>query len=197
MIITSLTSSDKGKTKVCLDNGTDFSLYKSECRRFDLEEGKELTESQYETIVKEILLPRCKKRGLHLLEKQDRSRKNLWDKLSEGGYPDEVVDAAIEYIDSFGYIDDARMAGSYVRFYQDSRSRGRIKQDLLKKGISSDVIEIVMEEEYKNDEIELIESLMVKKHYDKETASYEEKAKMYRFLAGRGFSPDVINKALR
>ena len=88
------------------------------------------------------------------------------------------------------------MAASHVRFYQDSRSRQRLRQDLLGKGISAEVVERVLDEEYSGDEQELIEKLLVKKHYDKENATYEDKAKIYRFLASKGFSSDAINRVL-
>ena len=196
MEIISLVKLDKGRAKICLDNGTDFVLYKKEYLKYSIAEGTELTETQFDEICKDILSPRCKKRALHLLEKQDRSEKNLRDKLKEGGYPSNIIDEAIDYINSYGYLDDARMAASYIRFYQESRSKQRIKQDLLKKGIREDVIENCFEEEYTADELDLVESLLQKKNYDKESATYQDKAKMYRFLAGRGFSSDIINKAL-
>ena len=196
MEITSLVKLSKGRAKICLDNGADFVLYKKECESYGIEEGAELSELQYQEICTEILIPRCKKRALHLLEKQDRSEKNLRDKLREGGYPSEIVDVAIDYINDYGYLDDARMAASHVRFYQDSRSRQRLRQDLLGKGISAEVVERVLDEEYSGDEQELIEKLLVKKHYDKENATYEDKAKIYRFLASKGFSSDAINRAL-
>lgn len=197
MIINSLIKLNKGRTKICLDNGTDFCLYRAECDRFNIEEGNELSAETYDLIAKEILIPRCKKRGLHLLEKQDRTEANLRKKLSESGYPDEIVDIAIDYINSFGYIDDERMARSHIRFYQSTRSKQRIKQDLINKGVHADIIEICIEEEYECDETELIRSLLDKKGYDSDNATYESRAKMYRFLAGRGFSIDSINKALK
>lgn len=196
MEITSLVKLSKGRAKICLENGADFVLYKKEYEHYGIEEGAELTELQYQEIVTEILIPRCKKRALHLLEKQDRSEKNLRDKLAEGGYSSDIIDIAIDYINDYGYIDDARMAASHVRFYQDSRSRQRLKQDLIAKGISSEIIEQVLDEEYTADEQELIEKLLEKKHYDKENATYEDKAKIYRFLASRGFSSNTINQAL-
>ncbi|SDB06507.1 regulatory protein [Pseudobutyrivibrio sp. YE44] len=196
MEITSLVKLSKGRAKICLDNGADFVLYKKEYESYGIEEGAQLSEAQYQEICTEILIPRCKKRALHLLEKQDRSEKNLRDKLREGGYSSEIIDIAIDYINDYGYLDDARMAASHVRFYQDSRSRMRLKQDLMGKGISADVIERVLEEEYTADEGALIEKLLDKKGYDKETATYEDRAKMYRFLAGRGFSSDSIGRAL-
>jgi regulatory protein len=197
MEVLSLVKLTKGRAKICLAGGADFVLYKKEYENYGIEEGAELSEADYQQILTDIVIPRCKKRALHLLEKQDRSEKNLRDKLKEGGYSEDVIDIAIDYINSYGYLDDARMAASHVRFYQDSRSRMRIKQDLLGKGISSDVIERVLEEEYTADEGDLIESLLVKKHYDKENATYEERAKMYRFLASRGFSSDSINRVLK
>ncbi|MBO6284382.1 MAG: regulatory protein RecX [Pseudobutyrivibrio sp.] len=197
MEVISLVKLTKGRAKICLQGGTDFVLYKKEYESYGIEEGADLSEADYNQIVSEILIPRCKKRALHLLEKQDRSEKNLRDKLKEGGYPEEIIDIAINYINDYGYLDDARMAASHIRFYQDSRSKLRLKQDLIGKGISSEVIDRVLEEEYTCDESELIEKLIMKKHYDKENATYEERAKMFRFLAGRGFSSDSINRVLK
>lgn len=197
MEVLSLVKLTKGRAKICLQGGTDFVLYKKEYESYGIEEGADLSEADYNQIVSEILIPRCKKRALHLLEKQDRSEKNLRDKLKEGGYPEEIIDIAIDYINDYGYLDDARMAASHIRFYQDSRSKLRLKQDLIGKGISSEVIDRVLEEEYTCDESELIEKLIMKKHYDNENATYEERAKMYRFLAGRGFSSDSINRVLK
>ena len=197
MEVLSLVKLTKGRAKICLAGGTDFVLYKKEYESYGIEEGVELSEADYQHIMTDIIVPRCKKRALHLLEKQDRSEKNLRDKLREGGYPSDVIDIAIDYINEYGYLDDARMAASHIRFYQDSRSKQRIKQDLMNKGISSDVIERVLEEEYTADETDLIESLLIKKHYDKENATYEDRAKIYRFLAGRGFSSDSINRVLK
>ena len=178
MEVKSLVKLTKGRAKICLAGGAD------------------LSPESYQEICSEILIPRCKKRALHLLEKQDRSEQNLRDKLREGGYPSEIIDIAIDYINDYGYLDDARMAASHVRFYQESRSKKRIKQDLLNKGVAPDVIDSVIEEEYTVDELDLIQELMDKKHYDRENATYEDKAKMYRFLAGRGYSSDTIKRAL-
>ena len=197
MEVLSLVKLSKGRAKICLAGGTDFVLYKKEYETYGIKEGAQLSEGDYQQILNDIIIPRCKKRALHLLEKQDRSEKNLRDKLKEGGYSEAVIDIAIDYINEYGYLDDARMAASHVRFYQDSRSKLRIKQDLMGKGISSDIIERVLEEEYTSDETSLIERLLEKKHYDKDNATYEDRAKMYRFLASRGFSADSINRVLK
>ena len=196
MEITSLVKLSKGRAKICLDNGADFVLYKKEYESYGIEEESELSLEDYQEICRDILIPRCKKRALHLLEKQDRSEKNLRDKLKEGGYPADIIDIAIDYINDYGYLDDYRMACSHIRFYMDSRSKRRIKQDLMNKGIKPDVIERAIEDEYTCDETDQIQRLLEKKGYDPDNATYEQKAKMYRFLAGRGYSSESISRVL-
>ena len=196
MYVKSLVKLTKGRAKICLDSGTDFVLYKKEYENYGIEEESELSLEDYQEICRDILIPRCKKRALHLLEKQDRSEKNLRDKLKEGGYPADNIDIAIDYINDYGYLDDYRMACSHIRFYMDSRSKRRIKQDLMNKGIKADVIERAIEDEYTCDETEQIQRLLEKKGYDSDSATYEQKAKMYRFLAGRGYSSESISRVL-
>jgi regulatory protein len=187
----------KNKYKVHLQGGMDLVLYKREVKTYGLEAGEELSEEAYQRILEETLIPRAKRRAMHLLEKQDRTRKNLEDKLRESDYPQTAIDAAIAYVESFHYIDDERYARSYVHFHQEGKSKRRIQQDLMQKGIDREVIALVLEEEYETSEADMIRDLLRKKHYDPESADAKEKSKMYRFLAGRGFSSGDISRVLR
>lgn len=187
----------KNKYKVHLQGGMDLVLYKREVKTYGLEAGEELSEEAYQRILEETLIPRAKRRAMHLLEKQDRTRKNLEDKLRESDYPQTAIDAAIAYVESFHYIDDERYARSYVHFHQEGKSKRRIQQDLMQKGIDRDVIALVLEEEYETSEADMIRDLLRKKHYEPESADAKERSKMYRFLAGRGFSSGDISRVLR
>lgn len=187
----------KGKVKVCLRGGADFVLYKREWARWDLKEGEELTEEDYDKILGEILIPRAKKRAMHLLEKMDRSAGQLAGKLADNGYPPEAIEEALAYVTSFHYLDDERLARNHIRFYQNSRSKNRIVCDLRKKGIDRDLIARCMEEEYESSEISMMERLLEKKNFESSTATAEERAKMYRFLLQRGFCSSDIAKVLR
>lgn len=194
--ITSICTIKQYKRKVCLSNGADFVLYKKELDRFGLKEEMDLSDELYQQIVEEIFIPRAKRRAMHLLEKMDRSEKQLRLKLKDDGYPPEAVETAIDYVKTYHYVDDERLARSYIRFYQTSRSRMRLMQDLMKKGIDKEVIQRCMEEENETSQIEMIHRLMEKKHYDSSNATREEKAKMYRFLMQRGFPSSEITRAM-
>ena len=115
-------------------------------------------------------------------------------KLKEGGYPSFLIDDAIDYLYSYHYLDDERYAKNYVRFHQDNKSKRRIANDLIAKGVSKAVIETAIEVDYQSDEASQIEKLLNKKKYDRENATEKDRAKMFRFLAYRGFSSEDIMK---
>jgi len=194
MIVTSIEQHTKTKVKVCLDNRTDFQLYKREIDKYSIIEGEEL--SNYDEILSEVLIPRAKKRAMHLLEKMDRTKADIRSKLRRNGYPDEAINAAIEYIESYNYLNDERYAYMYVRNYCNSRSRNRIMQDLYHKGVDKDTINDAIESEYSVDEEELIKMYIIKRGYDVDNASMKDRDKMFRFLISKGFPLDEIKRLI-
>lgn len=194
MIVTSIEQHTKTKVKVCLDNRTDFQLYRREIDKYSITLGEEL--SNYDEILSEVLIPRAKKRAMHLLEKMDRTKADIRSKLRRNGYPDEAINAAIEYIESYNYLNDERYAYMYVRNYCNSRSRNRIMQDLYRKGVDKDTINDAIESEYSVDEEELIKMYIIKRGYDVDNASMKDRDKMFRFLISKGFPLDEIQRLI-
>lgn len=190
MIVTRIEQHTKTKVKVCLDNRTDFQLYRREIDKYSIVEGEEL--SNYDTILQEVLIPRAKKRAMHLLEQMDRTKADIRSKLCINGYPDEAVNAAIDYIESYNYLNDRRYAYTYVRSYCNLRSRNRIMQDLYRKGIDKSIIEEALQQEYTAREDELIKMYIDKRGYNADNASVKDKSRMYRFLVSKGFRMEEI-----
>ncbi|MCR5451993.1 MAG: recombination regulator RecX [Lachnospiraceae bacterium] len=184
------------RSVIHFEDGEDIVLYSSEVHSLGLFEGDDLPKEEYDRILEEILLPRAKKRVLHLLEKQDRTRENLLHKLSEGGYPGNVAEEAVSYAEGFHYVDDERLARNYVAFHQDKKSRFRIKRDLMSKGVSSELADVVIDEEYTASEKDQIIGLLEKKNYDPKTASPKERNSVYRFLVSRGYKTSDVVSAL-
>lgn len=186
----------KKKVKICLDNGTDFVLYKNEAYRYGLQQDAELSDEDYDKILKEIFVPRAKSRAMHLLVDQDRSVSELRKKLTDSGYPEEAVEEAIRYVDKYHYLDDERLALNYVRLNQNAKSEVILRMNLRKKGISDDIIERAIESELTSAPDDMIIRLLEKRHYNRDNADEKEKAKQYRFLMGKGFKSSDITKYL-
>ena len=79
---------EKGRVFFRFDNGTEFTLYRSEIRGLPqaesmllMTEDAYLPVSLYEKILTEIVGKRAKKRALFLLERMDRTESQLCEKL--------------------------------------------------------------------------------------------------------------------
>jgi len=153
---------------------------------------------------KELLL-KGKKRALRLLERKDYSRKELVDKLKKDGYSEPLVDKIIEYVDSYHYLDDVRVAGSYIRSRMGYKSKRELEYMLKQKGISEEEIELAITEHYKNEdgipqEEVAIRKFLQKYHINEQAVldlSFEEKQKMTAKLYRKGFDLDKIRKILQ
>ena len=203
MIVTDVIELDKKRSKVFLDGEFAFVLYKGELRDYKIKVGSDLSLNTYDEITGTVLSKRVKLRAMNLLQKKDYTEKQLRDKLNEGLYSQELVDEAIDYVKSYKYLDDNRYARDYITYHMSMRSRNRIIQDLVQKGIGKDILMPIMEEIYEEAgsesgedvELEQIQKLLIKKHYDKDM-EYKDKQKIMAFLMRRGYSMDKIRRAM-
>lgn len=201
MTVTEITELSKSRYKVWLDGEAAFALYRGELKRFHVAEGTELSAEDYRTIMEEVLPKRAKLRAMNLLKEREYTTSQLREKLTQGDYPERVIDEALDYVASYHYTDDLRYAVSYITCHESDRSRRRIEQDLRGKGISADTLEqawLTWEDQGgSQDEETMIRALLEKRHYDPETADYREIARQTGFLMRKGFSGDAIRRALR
>ncbi len=194
----------KGRVSVYLNDEFAFVLYKGELSQYGLEEGMTVDDELYDRILDETVIKRAKKRGMNLLMNMDRTEADVRRKLSEGGYPPVAVDAAVEYLRSFHYLDDMRYASEYIRFKSATMSRKQITLKLSEKGIDKCVIEDAFEQ-YENEsgedpaetERKLVQKL-VEKRYPQGTDNLDhaEKQKLCAYLYRKGFSSSAINNYL-
>lgn len=192
--VTSVIPLEKGKARIRFEDGSEVILYKGEIRKLGIQEGCVITDEVYHKIIDEILGQRAIKRAMHLLEKQDRTERQLYDKLKENGYPEVCIESAISYVKRYHYIDDFRYASAYIRYRQEKKSRQKLKLELQAKGIARDVIEEALEEEYVSDDQKKILELLQKRRYSFENTDTAEQRKNYQFLLRRGFqSSDILH----
>ncbi len=200
MIVTQLTDMGRGRYKVYIEENPAFALYRGELKRLGIREGEEITEENLREIREEILPLRAKKRAMNLLQKREYTAAALREKLRDGEYPEACVEEAVAYVESYGYVDDRRYARDYIVYNMNRKSRVRIEQDLMRRGIHKDTVrslfEELEEEGAKQDEAAMIRRLLEKKKYDAETADGREKQRMYAFLYRKGFHSEAINRAL-
>ena len=113
-----------------------------------------------------------------------------------------MIEQIIQYVDSFHYLDDVRVAGSFIRGRKEYKSRRELEYLLKQKGISEEDIELALEENYRNEdgisqEEAAIRKQLQKYHVDENglaELSFEEKQKIAAKLYRKGFASDKIKK---
>lgn len=200
MIITGITELTKSRSKIEIDYAFAFVLYKGELRVYGLKEGSEISEEAYEEIMKKVLPRRAKLRAMNLLKQRSYTRYALAEKLRSGGYPEQVIEEALDYVESFHYIDDRRYALDYIEYNKERKSRAKIIRELQQKGIEDTLIQEVWEEcagdDERNLEREQILYWVRKKHFCAENADFKEKQRMMAFLYRKGFQVEDIRSVL-
>lgn len=199
MIVTEISEISKGRYKVFIDQEFAFVLYKGELRTYKIQCEKEISSEVIYHIRNEVLSKRAKLRCMNLLKSKDYTRYQLQTKLKQGLYPDEIIEEALDYVAAYHYIDDERYAKAYIQYASNSKSPKKIEQDLITKGIDTEVIQHAMEDfldENEDHEEQLIIELLQKKRYSGANASIEERNKIIGYLYRKGFALDKVYRII-
>lgn len=197
MTVTKIEPAAKGRCKVSVEGQQDFVLYKGELSRYAIAEGEELSKDVYEEILQKVVGKRAKARALHLLCDMGRTEAQLRAKLEQGGYPAATVEEAISYVKSFGYLNDAEYARSFIEGRKQKKSRRELYAALCRKGIAREEAEQALEEYYgREDSEKAVEALLRRKRFNPEEADALQKQKMAGYLMRKGFRYEEIRRVM-
>lgn len=204
MRVTGIEAVTKDRYRIVLDNGDKFILYKGEIRILKLREDTDISEDTYNQIMKGVLVKRSRLRAMNLLKARDYTEYQLTRKLTEAEYPEEIVRQAIEYVKSFGYINDYKYAHDYISEQMTRRSSREVYLKLQQKGIQREILDAVFNEMYGDndnrsekrfDESEVIIKTLRKKHFTGDE-TYEEKQKLLAYFYRKGFDVETVRRAM-
>ena len=124
----------------------------------------------------------------------------LKEKLIRWEVPSSQQDEIISYLTKENYLSEQRYAFAFAKdkFRYNKCGKIRIRFELQRKHLDEDLIsnalEAIDEEDYLN---QAVETAQTKLRGLKFKDSYERDGKLYRFLAGRGFEPEIIRQVIR
>ena len=133
--------------------------------------------------------------ALDSLSRSNLSEFELTTRLKRKDYsPDEITEA-VEKLKDYGYLDDRKVVESLLRKAErDCRGPKWLDAYLYKKGVGQS-----LRDQAREKLLELSNSLALQaleNRVQKKCGNLrEEKARLYRFLAGRGFLPESIHWA--
>jgi regulatory protein len=187
------------RVNIYIDNEYAFSCDKELVYRHKMKVGAQVDSSAIEEIVENDNYSKAKNDALKFVERSYKTEKEMSDKLMGKGYSEAVAAKVLDFLREYDFIDDKKFAGMFVNDRLKSKGKNRIKYDLLKKGVSEDVISeklnSVDPEKERDTAYELGSkkyASLIKREADKRKISQ----KLYQYLTGRGYSWEVCKTVI-
>ena len=133
--------------------------------------------------------------ALRLLTQREHSQRELYQKLSQRGFPREVIEHTLNTLRDEGWQSDARFAASYLRS-RLARGHGAltIAAELRSRGVDAEAIEAAWQEE--SPDWFALAVTQRRRQFGSAALSADERRKAYRHLTQRGFRHDEAMAAL-
>lgn len=196
MIIENIEYSDKyNLIRLTISNEkfyVDYDLYYEN----GFEVDKEIDFPTYKQILANDEFNRAKNYALNKISYSQKSTYEIRQKLKDQKFSEDVIEKILAYLDSYGFLDDEAYVKAYIRDKDEisSWSRGKIRFMLKKKHIDENLIDdyiSLIDDEREAEKARFFADKKIKNDF-----SYENRARIFRHLAGKGFDIDIINLVL-
>ena len=143
--------------------------------------------------------------SLRYLSYRPRSEKEVYDYLKGKQFKaksltDQIISKIIKKLKEYNFIDDV----AFTKFWINQRIKYKnkplrvVKYELKQKGINQDLINICLNENDQSRDLESAQKLANKKmDFYRNLPSEKKREKVMRYLIGKGFSYEVVKKALK
>lgn len=179
-----------GRYNIYVDGKYSFSLDELQLVQSGLHSGLEISEAQLEQLKSESDFGKNYIRAVDLISRRLRSEREIRDYAFRKQWTKSNTERVVERLKARGYLNDQRFAELFFssRHQSERYSLKRIRLDLVKKGISSDIIDDLCRAN--GDSVALLK--LINKRINK----YDDENKLIAYLARNGFRYDDIKAAL-
>lgn len=134
-------------------------------------------------------------RALDHLARREHSRAELARKLAPHAESLEQLDALLQELQAKNLLSDARFVDALARQRSARFGAARVKQELRTHGVDDELLRSTVAQ-LRQSELERAKALW-QRRFGEAAADPAGRARQARFLAGRGFSSEVIAKLVR
>jgi regulatory protein len=136
-----------------------------------------------------------KARALRYLSGREYSRPELYKKLAPYAESEDELESVLAWLQNCRYLSDQRFAESLVHRMQNRYGNQRILYELNQHNLDLDLLaecRVTLAESESDRACQLLD-----RKFAQQSITPELKAKMYRFLAQRGFSGNLVQRAIK
>lgn len=201
MIITAV---QKRRTKVLLffNNSEQLLINYEVFLESGLYKGDSVDKTKLNSLAKDDEIFNAKSSAYRYLGNRNHSTFEIKQKLKKKGYSNQIIDEVTSSLIQNGYLNDIQFTHSFIQNRIERKHEGliKIKSELLKRGVSSEIIASAIED-YSGDTIhsDNAKILLEKKYISLKNKNLEYvklKSRLYNYLRSKGFTNDLIIKSI-
>lgn len=196
MIIEAIDYSDKYNLVILTISGEDFSISYDLYNDLLLKVDDELSFATYKEILADDEFNRAKNIALSKISYAQKTSFEVEKILKENDFSSDSIEKTIDFLNDYGILNDELYVKSYVSDKHNIArwTKNKISYSLKAKKINEDLINTYLDQISDEDEYGNAYNFAVKKA--RNDFSIESKQKVYRYLSGKGFDFDIINKVV-
>lgn len=197
MHIEKYTKLKNGQYKLSFDNNTNCLLHEDLILKYSLLITKELTEEKLEELLEENTSYIAYGLALDYLKVKMRSKKEIKEYLLKKDVKEDLINDAINLLIKQGYLNDNTYCKAFINDRINLSMDGpyKIRENLVKLGISEDIIDKnieIFDNDLEVSRIEKIISKQVKSNHNK--SEYVLKRKLIDNLTILGYTKSIVIK---
>ena len=189
-----LSQRKKGRFLVILEDGDILRITEEELLRFGLRSGEELGEETLEALRSSAKTSQVKAQASGMIGRRALSKSELQRRLIRGGAAEADAQAAADWLEDIGAVDDPAYAAAVVRDYgRRGYGPARIREELRRRGVPRELWEVALEE--LPDSEDILDDL-IRKRCRGDLSDPREVKRLSDGLLRRGFSWSQVKEAL-
>lgn len=202
MVVTKIEIQKRNKEKVNIyvDDKYSFSLTLNGFVESGLKEKANISEEEINVLKIKDEPKLAVQQALNILSYSMKTESELVRKLTEKGFSEKAVNYAVEKLKGYKYLDDSVYVSMYIttRAIPNNWGDQKIISNLLQKGVDINLIKEKINELYSYDEKKNSIKKVAEKYYQKlkDDDEKKKKQKLYRYLASKGYSYDLISSTI-
>ena len=184
----------KGRFLVTLEDGDILRITEEELLRFGLRPGEELGEEDLAALRQSAATSQVKARAAGMIGRQALSKSELRRRLIRGGAAEADAQAAADWLENIGAVDDPAYAAAVARDYgRRGYGAARVRQELQRRGVPRELWEAALAE--LPDSGAVLDAL-IRRKWSGEIFDPREIKRLSDSLLRRGFSWGQVREAL-
>ena len=184
----------KGRFLVKLEDGSILRVTEDELLRFRLRAGMELDAEALEALRASAKASSAKVTAANIIGSRALSKKELTRRLVKKGNEESDAQAAADWLEDIGAVNDASYAASLVRHYGGKGyGPARVREELRRRGVDRELWDAAMED--MPDSEEILDQL-IQKRCRGDLSDPKERKRTCDALMRRGFSWGEVKAAM-